>query len=199
MPETEKSTSVPSVPCLGAGQVGQSAPKADHPRDSSGTVDLKALAFKVLKKVKAGQAWDNGGTEVSQTPVPLNRPVGQSQGDRGTVWTASDWCAFFHERASIREYDGRQSRQEAERQALAETIEHWRAVHPMPPSGPEIGCVHCGKGACDPNLVPHLASGKGALWLHTTCWPAFNLARREEALAALRHLIPDLPKTGASI
>ena len=103
-----------------------------------------------------------------------------------TGWTAEDWGAFFDERAGIREYDGRQTRQEAERPALAETIEHWRALHPMPPSGPEIGCVHCGKGGGDPNLLPHLASGKGALWLHTTCWPAFDRARREEALSALR-------------
>ena len=199
MPETEKLASVPSVPSLGAGQVGQQAPKADQPRDSGGTVDLRALAFKVLQKAIAGQAWDKRGTEVSQTAVPQNRPVGQQQGAPRTGWTAEDWGAFFHERAGIREYDGRQSRQEAERQALAETVEHWRAMNPLPASGPEIGCVYCGKGAGDLALVPHLASGKGALWLHTTCWPAFDLARREEALAALRHLIPDLPKTGASI
>jgi len=172
--------------------VGQSAPKADHPRDSSGTVDLKALAFKVLKKVKAGQAWDNGGTEVSQTPVPQNRPVGQLQGVSRTGWTAEDWGAFFHERAGIREHDGHQSRQEAERLALAELIEHWRAVHPMPPSGRDNGCVHCRTGGGDPNLVPHLAGSKGAFWLHTTCWPAFNQARRLEARAALEKLIPDL-------
>jgi hypothetical protein len=113
-------------------------------------------------------------------------------------WGPEDWGAFFDERAGIRESDGRQSRQEAEQQALAETIEYWRAFHPMVPSGPEIGCVHCREGGGDPNLVPHLASDKGALWLHTTCWPAFDRARREEALAALRLLIPDLPKTGAS-
>lgn len=107
-------------------------------------------------------------------------------------WGREDWSAFFDERAGIREHDGRQTREEAERHALAETIEHWRALHPMPPSGPEIGCVHCGKGAGDPTLVPHLASGRGAFWLHTTCWPAFDRARREEALAALHRLIPDL-------
>jgi hypothetical protein len=192
MPETEKLTSVPSVPCLGAGQVGQSAPKADHPRDNGGTVDLKALAFKVLQKANAGHAWDSSGTEVSQTHVPRNRPVGQLQGLNGTSWTAEAWAAFFHERAGIREYDSRQSRQEAERQALAETVEHWRALHPVPPSGPEIGCVHCGKGAGDQTLVPHLAGSKDAFWLHTTCWPVFDHARRLETRAALKKMIPAL-------
>jgi hypothetical protein len=150
------------------------------------------LAFKVLQKANAGQAWDKGGTEVSQTPVPQNRPVGQQQGATGTGRIAEDWGAFFHERAGIREYDGRQSRQEAERQALAETIEHWRALHPMPPSGPEMGCVHCGKGAGDQTLVPHLAGSKGAFWLHTTCWRVFDQTRRLGARAALEKLIPEL-------
>ena len=78
MPETEKLTSVPSVPALGVGQVGQSALKADHPRDSGGTVDLKALAFKVLQKANAGQAWDKQRDR--SVPNPCT-----AESSRGTV------------------------------------------------------------------------------------------------------------------
>jgi hypothetical protein len=117
--------------------------------------------------------------------------VGQSKKVSGIAWTADDWVSFYSERAAIREYGGRQSRQEAEREALAETIEQWRAMHPLPPSGPEIGCIQCRTAAGDADLLPHVAAGKGHVWIHQRCWKAFDLARRQEARAALHKMVHD--------
>lgn len=107
-------------------------------------------------------------------------------------WGPEDWRAFFHERAAIREYDGRTPRLEAERLALEELIEHWRALNPMPASAPEIGCIQCKTGMGGADLLPHVAARKGHTWIHQHCWRAFDQARRQEARAALEKMIPDL-------
>ena len=59
------------------------------------------------------------------------------------AWDTTDWQAHFHERAGIREFDGELSRPEAERRALADTINHWLVMHPPKPTDDNDGCVHC--------------------------------------------------------
>jgi hypothetical protein len=135
---------------------------------------------------RAGQAPRNR-TPLAATPATPLQTGGYDP------WSAEEWSYRFHERAGSLEHDCGLSRHDAERRALEELQGHWRALHPMPPSGPEIGCVQCGHGAGDSNLVPHLAAGKGAFWLHADCWPAFDQARCEEAQVALRKLLPEVP------
>jgi hypothetical protein len=196
MPESGKLTSVPSVPSLGAVQVGQQGSKADQARDNGGTVDLKSLAFRVLQRSSVGQRWDSSGTEVSQVPVPQKRPVGQLQGVGGTDLRPEEWSYRFHQRVGFLHHDCGVPLPEAQQRAIGELQGHWRALHPLEPSAPEGGCIQCG-GVGGVDLVPVLAANRDHAWVHTHCWNALDQARRSAALAALRELIPDLPERQA--
>ena len=58
-------------------------------------------------------------------------------------WTAEDWRAFYDERAGIAEFDGGQTRAEAEALAFECCIVEWLNLHPQR-SNPGR-CVWCGK------------------------------------------------------
>lgn len=105
--------------------------------------------------------------------------------------TATDWQAFYDERAGILQYEGQHSRQEAERRALDETIQHWQALNPPPASEPQNGCIVCRDVGDD--LLSYVARPKTHFWLHLRCRPVFDKARRDLALDALRQMIPCLP------
>jgi hypothetical protein len=117
--------------------------------------------------------------------IPATREP--TQGD----WTAEDWAYRFHERAGFLEHDCGLSRHDAEQRALHELQGHWLALHPMPPGTPEGGCVQCKTGAGAPDLLPHVAAGKGHFWIHNRCWPEFENTRYSEALAGLRRIFAD--------
>jgi hypothetical protein len=104
-------------------------------------------------------------------------------------WRTEDWIAYFNERASIREFDGRLSRVDAERMATEDTISHWLALHPSGPVTPHAGCVQCGRLSRPGNaLLPVLAADRGHIWRHDFCIKPWVQRRRLEARIALEGL-----------
>ena len=57
-------------------------------------------------------------------------------------WGQEDWQAHYDERAAIVEYDGKLSRPEAEKQALAHCLSKWLYENPMS-SNADDGCLVC--------------------------------------------------------
>jgi hypothetical protein len=108
--------------------------------------------------------------------------------EAGREWDAPDWQVYFHERAAIREHDGRLSRREAEHLAFDDTVTHWLCLHPAAASNVSAGCDQC-RGAEEPgnSLLPVLAPG-GHVWVHDRCWSAWQDHRRAAAEAALQQL-----------
>jgi hypothetical protein len=100
-------------------------------------------------------------------------------------WAASDWQAYFEERAGIAEFGGDLSRTEAEIRAFACCIIEWMERHPEP-SQPDR-CAWCDQpdlgGA---SVVPFGTQKHGHTWLHSECWEAWFSDRRERAEEALR-------------
>ncbi len=106
-----------------------------------------------------------------------------ADGDR----TAEDWQAFFHERAGIAEFDGGESRADAEALAFEFCIVEWLNRHPEH-SDPGR-CAWCGKPDRDGHaVVPFGAEGHGHTWLHPECWNAWHDNRRKKAEDALAQL-----------
>ena len=120
---------------------------------------------------------------------------GKSESEAGNVacvphppaeWTPQDWRDHYQERAAIIEFDGELPRPEAERLALADTINQWLVMHPSEPTDDTTGCVHCSV-ALGEDGVPVLAGGAHT-WLHSAChapWLAKRRAEAERALAAM--------------
>ena len=98
-------------------------------------------------------------------------------------WDATDWRAFFDERAAIREHDGELPRRDAERLALNDCIDWWLTQHPPEPTDDGDGCVHCGNVLGDDG-VPVLARNSHT-WLHSACHPPWLADRRRHATEAL--------------
>ncbi len=123
--------------------------------------------LEVLKRHKAGI-------------VALLKPEGDS-------WTADDWQAYFDERAGIAQFDGGQSREEAERLALECCIAESINRNPEP-TDPDR-CAWCGRPDQDEHtVVPFGSSEHGHAWLHPECWCSWHNDRREKAQQALeRH------------
>jgi hypothetical protein len=102
-------------------------------------------------------------------------------------WSPEDWQGLFDERTAIAEFDGRQTRANAEAQAFAYCIVEWLKRNPAQ-SVPDR-CLGCGGGnrQGDP-LLSFGTETSGHLWLHGACWPAWHRARRGKAETALRAL-----------
>lgn len=100
------------------------------------------------------------------------------------VWGASDWQAYFSERAAVAEYDGALPRQEAEAQAFKCCVAHWLCQHPATSEPGQ--CALCGRGdLAGRGLLPHGDADHGHTWLHGECWPAWYAQRRQAAVEAL--------------
>jgi hypothetical protein len=99
-------------------------------------------------------------------------------------WTATDWEAFFHERAGIAEYDGGLRRPEAEALAFEQCVIEWLMRHSVR-SNPGA-CLRCGRAEDERGMVlPFGIEASGHAWLHFDCWPAWYSQRRAKAIAAL--------------
>ena len=100
-------------------------------------------------------------------------------------WTAEDWRAFFDKRAGIAEFDGRQTRPDAEALAFECCIIEWLSRHPEH-SDPGR-CAWCGKPDRDGHVVvPFGTRCHGHTWLHPGCWNDWSQDRRGKAQEALR-------------
>ncbi len=100
-------------------------------------------------------------------------------------WTAEDWRAFYEERAGIAEFDGGQTRAEAEARAFEHCVGEWLNQHPEP-SDPG----HCAWfGAAETSgarVVPYGTSPAGHAWVHPGCWDAWYQARHRKVASALK-------------
>ena len=99
-------------------------------------------------------------------------------------WTAQDWLDHFQERAAIIEHNGEQRREEAERLALADTVNQWLFEHPPEATDDAAGCVHCGV-VLDDAAILVLAGDSGHTWLHGRCHHDWLAERRRHAAEAL--------------
>ncbi len=102
-------------------------------------------------------------------------------------WTAEDWRVFYDKRAGIAEFDGGQTRAEAEVLAFECCIVEWLNRHPQH-SHPGR-CAWCEKPDRDGHaIVPFGTEIHGHTWLHPECWNDWRQDRRVRARRALgRH------------
>lgn len=101
-------------------------------------------------------------------------------------WDATDWLAFFDERAGILEYDGGLPRHEAEARAWEACIAEWLTQNPV--CSVPGRCRTCGDSSAQEPLLPYGTTETGHTWLHRGCWSAWYDARKLEAVAALKAL-----------
>ena len=108
---------------------------------------------------------------------------------------ADDWQVFFDERAGIAEFDGGQTRAEAEVIAFEHCVIEWQNHNPEPS---EPGrCAQCGDADITANgtdLIPVLASGDTHTWLHHDCHRQWMAAQEERAISALADMGIGAPK-----
>lgn len=98
-------------------------------------------------------------------------------------WDATDWRAYYDERAGIVEFDGGYSRAEAEVRAWECCIAEWLNLNPV---HSEPGrCLACSESGALGAPVPYGTENAGHDWLHGRCWPSWYEARKAEATAAL--------------
>ena len=109
--------------------------------------------------------------------VALLRPGGDG-------WSADDWQVSFDERAGIAEFDGFLPRLEAEARGLACCVSEWMNRHPTTSSPERCLACHGGSSTNDP-LLPFGTDSRGHAWLHSSCWPGWYEAQKDEAASAL--------------
>ena len=113
-------------------------------------------------------------------------------------WSAKDWKAFYDERTGIAEFDGRQSRADAEAIAFECCIVEWLDRHPEC-SNPDR-CAWCGEPYRDGNaVVPFGVDSGGHTWLHPECWSDWRQDRRERAQRALQGMCLDISSETCSV
>lgn len=159
---------------LWTGTMGQ-PPRAARP-------SLKALAARVLEdareRVSLSHSIGNGALgQAGTSPVsPESAEV--------AAWGAEDWRVFFDERAGIAEFDGGQTREEAEAIAFQSCVIKWLNRHPVR-SDPDR-CAACGKPDREGHaVVPFGSESHGHAWLHPECWKDWHRERQEQARRAL--------------
>jgi hypothetical protein len=102
-------------------------------------------------------------------------------------WDEEDWRAFFDERAAMAEFDGGQSREEAEALAHACCVAEWLNRNPVRSSSSH--CLQCGCGEhLGRPLLPFGGDALGHAWLHADCWEEWRASRQAEARSELAAL-----------
>ena len=102
-------------------------------------------------------------------------------------WTAEDWGVFYDKRVGIAEFDGGQTRAEAEVLAFECCIVEWLNRHPQ--HFHPGRCAWCEKPNRDGHaVVPFGTEIHGHTWLHPECWNDWRQDRRARARRVLgRH------------
>jgi len=95
-------------------------------------------------------------------------------------WTAEDWQTFFDERAGIAEFDGGQTREQAEAVAFKWCVVEWLNRHPDR-SDPGR-CAVCGEPDREGRaVIPFGTESHSHTWLHPECWKGWYQERRHQA------------------
>ena len=152
-------------------------------------VTLKARKSEVIEVLVQGGTDSEVLIHAESPAVPVGATdVGHRAEKRPThQWDATDWKAFYDERAAIAEFDGGQSRQQAEALAFETTVVEWMNVTP-PADVSEDRCAGCGKplGEIGSDAVPVLAGGGAHAWVHHgACHKRFRATREAAAVKAL--------------
>jgi len=99
-------------------------------------------------------------------------------------WDATDWRAFYDERAAIAEFDQGLSRVEAEVLAYEHCFGEWLGQNPV--YSPSDRCLRCADTArASDVLLPVGIAGAGEVWLHRACSTAWCTIRYAEAVSGL--------------
>ena len=108
------------------------------------------------------------------------------------AWTAVDWHAFFDERAGIAEFDGDQTREQAEAMAFECCVVEWLDRHPCRSHSGH--CAACGEPDREGHtVVPFGTDNHGHTWLHSECWSDWRQDQWERAQQALAAMGLDAP------
>jgi hypothetical protein len=108
-------------------------------------------------------------------------------------WTAEDWRVFYDERADIAEFDGGQTRADAEALAFERCIVEWLNRH-LEHSDPDR-CAWCEKPDRDTHtVVPFGTENHGHTWVHPECWNDWHERRVRQATEALSEFGLRLPR-----
>jgi hypothetical protein len=107
-------------------------------------------------------------------------------------WSADDWHWFYDDRLQLALSHGR-SLTEAASDAFEACITEWQNQYPV--HGRVGRCGHCNtpSGAHD-LLLPFGTKETGHVWLHMSCWHAWNRERRRTAVAALMSIGLPVPR-----
>jgi len=112
------------------------------------------------------------------------------RGDDGR--SAEDWLAFFDERVTTIEANGKVPRLEAETRAYARCVAEW--LNRNPERSRAGRCLGCGdREYAHDALLPYGVDPAGHVWLHSRCWPAWYAARKAKAVSALAAMGITLP------
>ena len=107
-------------------------------------------------------------------------------------WTALDWKVFYDERAAIAEFDGRQSREQANAMAFESCVVEWLNRHPVRTD--PCCCAACGEPDREEHIVvPYGTESHGHTWLYPECWKEWHRERQAHArqvLAAMGLPVP---------
>ena len=113
---------------------------------------------------------------------PLKADIIALLADPEPEWSTDDWQALFHERAGIAEFDGGQTRADAEAQAFEHCVVEWRNRNPQ---ASEPGrCALCGDLEDEESVVVPFGTDSHT-WLHHGCWADWFATRRLKAAEAL--------------
>lgn len=112
--------------------------------------------------------------------------LAEVKGRNSSLWDATEWQAYYDERAGIAEYDGGLSRSDAERRAYDCCIARWMNKNPSGHADANA-CPQCGN-TTDNNSLAVLNPKGGHLWLHDKCHAGWLARRKAQAMAALLQL-----------
>jgi hypothetical protein len=139
---------------------------------------LDASAYKLVGKIGLAESSTAKAAKVAK--VRQLEPFRVGTGCR----SPADWRSRFDYRKEIAEHDRGLSRPESERLAFECCVIEWLNATPKP--SPAGICTWCGQADMKGSVVLPFGSEPGThAWLHSTCWPAWQQARRIEAVATL--------------
>lgn len=149
---------------------------------------LKALAARVLERNQARNSTATDELQEVQFPaISVQQKLPPDRSSGRLEWDASDWQAFYDERAGIAEFVGAAPRAEAEERAFECCIVEWLTRH-LEPSEPDR-CAWCEKvDQAGHSVVPFGTDRSGHTWLHPECWTAWYEKQRQEARRALTNM-----------